>query len=304
MRQDALAGLVAGAANVLAGHPFDTVKVLLQSETRGQERVGGLATARHLLRTAGARGLYRGVAAPLVGGSLETAVNYTVYHGVRSALLDAELSAGRAGTASSLGLPASALLAGGVAGVALTVVLSPLELLKCRVQAGADESVRAAARRVWAQAGLRGFARGLGPTLAREVPGNALFFASYEGASCIPSSVPSRPHSVHPLAALQRSSASAGFQDSSLSAPLCGGLAGVAYWLVVLPLDTAKTRIQVLSPGQPCAELGLLGTLREQYQQRGLAEGWYAGVRPVVARAFVANAAQWAAFEWALASLK
>lgn len=284
---------------MVAGHPFDTIKVLLQSEARGQER-GSIATARHLLHTTGARGLYRGLAAPLLGGSLETAVNYTVYHRVRGALVDAETSGGGGtGTpAPRLGLPASALLAGGVAGVALSAVLSPLELLKCRVQAGVDESVRAAARRVrhpclrrcaqaddppsqvWAQAGLRGFARGLGGTLAREVPGNALFFASYE--------------------ALQRSATSAGLGESSLAAPLCGGMAGVAYWLVVLPLDTAKTRIQVLSPGQPCAELGLLGTLREEYRQRGFARGWYAGARPVILRAFVANAAQWAAFEWAV----
>jgi hypothetical protein len=109
-------------------------------------------------------------------------------------------------------------------------VLSPLELLKCRVQAGVDDGVRAAARRVWAQGGVRGFTRGLGPTLAREVPGNAIFFASYE--------------------ALQRSASGLGAAHSPLAAPLCGGLAGVAYWLLVLPLDTAKTRIQVLSHGQ------------------------------------------------------
>jgi len=70
----------------------------------------------------------------------------------------------------------------------------------------------------------------------------------------------------------------------------------------VLPVDTAKTRIQVLSPGMPCAELGLLATMRAEYAARGLVRGWYAGARPVVARAFVANAAQWAAWDWATSS--
>jgi hypothetical protein len=34
------------------------------------------------------------------------------------------------------------------------------------------------------EGGVRGLARGLGATLAREVPGNALFFAVYEGLRC------------------------------------------------------------------------------------------------------------------------
>jgi hypothetical protein len=45
--------------------------------------------------------------------------------------------------------------------------------------------------------------------------------------------------------------------------------------------------------------MGLLDALRHEAAQRGILGGWYAGVRPVVARAFVANAAQWAAWEWA-----
>jgi len=268
---ESAAGLASGGANVVAGHPFDTVKVLLQSShTPGR---GAVAAARHLAQTAGLKALYRGLPAPLLGGALETAVNYAAYGRCRRALAAAGLPEGAA----------PALLAGAAAGGLIAVVLSPLELLKCRVQAGEDPSVLAAARRVWEQQGGRGFARGLGPTLGRELPGNAVFFASYE--------------------ALQRCAARHGWQGSAAAAPLCGGVAGVVYWGFVLPLDTAKTRIQVLSPHQPCGGDGLVATLRRQYAARGLG-GWYAGSRPVLARAFVANAVQWTVFEAVLSRFR
>ncbi len=256
------------------------------------------------------RGLYRGLASPLLGGALETAVNYAVYRAVRrhlSGLSGDSAAPGGDEPPPLFGATVDALLAGGVAGVALSAVLGPTELVKCRVQAGGDAGVAAAARRIWAQDGARGFARGLGATLAREVPGNAIFFATYEGerTTCCPSAcfgifcacshawgsrsvaAPAR------RAALQRSApAGAG----GAATVLCGGLAGMTYWSVVLPIDTAKTRMQVAAPGS-ADDTGLLRQLRVVYAQRGLAEGLYAGVRPVMLRAFVANAVQWVAWE-------
>jgi solute carrier family 25 carnitine/acylcarnitine transporter 20/29 len=161
----ALCGAVAGACNVVAGHPLDTCKVVLQA-SQGSRFRGTL----HVASSLGFKGLYRGLPAPLLGGSLETSVNYTVYHACRRLL------------PPDLGASAAACVAGGAAGVALSVILGPLELVKCRVQAGVDVSVSSAVRRVWHQSGPVGFARGFGATLARELPGNALFFASYEGA--------------------------------------------------------------------------------------------------------------------------
>jgi solute carrier family 25 (mitochondrial carnitine/acylcarnitine transporter), member 20/29 len=258
--RDVVAGAFAGACNVVAGHPLDTVKVVLQASSPGQYR-GTMHAAKHL----GFRGLYRGLPAPLVGGIVETSVNYTCYQAARRSL------------SPDLGNVASACLAGAGAGVALSVVLSPLELIKCRVQAGVDASVSSAVQRVWRDSGLAGFSRGLSATLARELSGNALFFASYE--------------------ALQRSVSSTGLSSTGLAAPLCGGLAGVAYWLAVLPVDMAKTRLQVLLPGQPQSEWGIVAILRHELTARGVRAGWYAGAQPVMVRAFVANAAQWAAWD-------
>jgi hypothetical protein len=77
---------------------------------------------------------------------------------------------------------------------------------------------------------------------------------------------------------------------------LCGGLAGMIYWSAVLPIDTAKTRLQVATPCR-VQDMGLLGHMRDVYAQRGFRRGLYAGAGPVMLRAFVANAVQWAAWE-------
>lgn len=120
------------------------------------------------------------MASPLVGGALETAVNYSVYNAARRRLAD---SSGATRPSPRFGETGDSLAAGAVAGVALSVVLGPAELVKCRVQAGGDAGVAAALTRIFRDHGMAGFTRGMGATLVREVPGNAIFFASYEGAS-------------------------------------------------------------------------------------------------------------------------
>lgn len=65
-----------GAANVISGHPFDTVKVVLQAQPG--HHTNAVSAARHVVATSGTLGLYRGMTSPLIGGALETAVNYGV----------------------------------------------------------------------------------------------------------------------------------------------------------------------------------------------------------------------------------
>lgn len=75
---NALSGAVAGAANIFTGFPFDTVKVRLQASPQGTYK-GPWDCAKSIVKFEGVQGLYRGLAAPLVGGALETGISYTVY---------------------------------------------------------------------------------------------------------------------------------------------------------------------------------------------------------------------------------
>jgi solute carrier family 25 (mitochondrial carnitine/acylcarnitine transporter), member 20/29 len=81
--------------------------------------------------------------------------------------------------------------------------------------------------------------------------------------------------------------------SAALAIVLSGGIAGIANWTVCIPFDTLKTRIQKES----CGSRGgwretLMGVLKEgQGQGRGGFLGLYAGLGPVVLRAFPASAA-------------
>lgn len=77
MAVDLVAGTLAGFAICAVGHPFDTVKVLMQSQSG--KFPGVLAAARDTLANHGPAGFYRGVTSPLLGSGLYTAVQFFVF---------------------------------------------------------------------------------------------------------------------------------------------------------------------------------------------------------------------------------
>jgi hypothetical protein len=72
-------------------------------------------------------------------------------------------------------------------------------------------------------------------------------------------------------------------------------------WGTVLPLDVAKSRIQVARPGSPW-DVGISAHLGSLAREGGVRALW-SGLAPTLARAFPANAAQWLAYELVLQQL-
>ena len=62
-----VAGGVGGVCAVVVGHPFDLVKVRLQTAEKGVYRGAVDVVRKTIAREGLARGLYAGVSAPLVG---------------------------------------------------------------------------------------------------------------------------------------------------------------------------------------------------------------------------------------------
>ena len=87
-----------------------------------------------------------------------------------------------------------------------------------------------------------------------------------------------------------------------LGTVLAGGVAGCVMWGTVLPIDVAKTRIQLARKGDP-DDAGVLRVLRRMWRQGGRHTLW-AGLRPTLLRAFPANAAQWFVWEMAVSALQ
>lgn len=130
-----------------------------------------------------------------------------------------------------------------MAGATSSFVLTPFELVKCRIQASSNnEATRSplkVIKEVWCHKGLKGFWRGQTGTLIRETLGSAAWFGSKESVSTFFHSINQNPKSptynrtfseVTPLPLYQQI--------------LAGASAGVCYNSVSFPADTIKSRIQ------------------------------------------------------------
>ena len=343
---DLSCGIAAGMAYTVVAHPFDTVKVAMQSRASHLPARGTAETVRHIVRgRRGALGLFKGLSAPLVGYSLECGINYAAFsqcrqwlerHGPFADTADGRGFANRSvgsGAAlpgndhedateapeaptttrelkkkkSALARAAEIAVSGALGGFLLSGVVSPTDLIKCRVQDGQYSGPREAISQIYRTDGLAGFARGLNATMLREIPGNALFFVVYETAqAAFPRFVapsPERSFGKENLGdtarkpSSSRSSSFAYWAQESAAAISCGGVAGSAFWLTMLPVDYAKTRLQIARRGG-ADDVGAFRLIARTARERGW-RGLYAGAWPTLLRAFPANAAQFLAWELA-----
>lgn len=176
---DLLAGTAAGVAISLVGHPFDTVKVLLQTSTRYS---GMMEAGKTIVKENGWLGFYQGVAAPLVGNGLYNAVQFAFFSRIRDALTDN----GRNDTLARVGIAA------GITGGIVAGVEGPQDLFKSQMQAQMSSAAPGAplkykstgdcVRVVIKERGLMGVTQGLGATIARNTVGVAAYFYFYEAA--------------------------------------------------------------------------------------------------------------------------
>ena len=295
-RDDLAAGIAAGATCTIVGHPFDTVKVLMQRRASGGAALSALGTSRELYARRGVRGFYAGVAAPMIGASTETAFNYVAYHRARAYALGGESSGASSATQRAL----ASAFAGAFAGAAMSVILTPFELVKCRTQVGfGNGSVMRCASDVVRAHGVLGLFRGFSHTTIREVACGAAYFCAWDVTQSL---VPRARLGTFDSASVALDAPREALAFEAMAAVACGGASGVVAWSAALPLDNAKTLFQCSNPGD-AHDLPPMKLLAHIYRTKGIA-GLYAGARPILARAFPANAAQWLAFEAASRALR
>ncbi|GAB0089108.1 mitochondrial basic amino acids transporter [Sergentomyia squamirostris] len=268
MALDFLAGCLGGCAGVLVGHPFDTVKVHLQTQDHRNPQYRGTF---HCLRTIAARdsirGLYRGMTSPMSGVAFVNAIVFGVYGNVQRRTEDSH----------SL---KSHFMAGSAAGLAQSVVCSPMELIKTRLQLQSESSLGKRVKfkgpldcllHIWRHEGLRGVYRGLGITAARDIPGFSSYFVSYE----IMTRINSNPSAFHTL--------------------MAGGLAGIFSWICTFPIDVVKSRIQA----DESKYKGVVDCIVKSYRLEGISF-LSRGLASTLIRAFPMNAACFLVVSWTL----
>ena len=257
---------------------------------------GPLDCFRQSLRSDGILGLYRGISAPLVGAALETSSLFFWERVGRESLFAAGLYQ------REKPLPLSALwLTGAISGAFTSLVLTPVELVKCKIQVpvstSSDGMVRlapkplAVIREVFQHQGVRGFWHGQLGTLIRETGGCAAWFGSKETVTLLfrklnsrntllsshkPANLPStQSHELIPLPLWQQA--------------LAGASAGMAYNFLFFPADTIKSRMQTSSVHSNEPKKAFWAEGMAIWRQYGL-KGLYRGCGITVARSAPSSA--------------
>ncbi|KAK4122415.1 mitochondrial carrier [Parathielavia appendiculata] len=290
-----VAGVFSGIAKLAVGHPFDTIKVRLQTTTSTRFS-GPLACLTQTLRNEGLVGLYKGATPPLVGWMFMDSVmlgSLSVYRRLlHENLFNPPWHPLHDPTTP---LPAHGHgLAGILAGATVSFVAAPVEHVKARlqIQYAAKKSERLysgpvdCVRKVWRHHGIGGVYHGLQATLLFRS-----FFFFWWGSYDL-------------FSRWMR-------QHTSLSAPAinfwAGGLSAQVFWVFSYPSDVVKQRIMTDPLGG-----GLNDGVRRfprwkdaakaVYRESG-AMGYWRGFLPCFLRAFPANAMALVAFEAAMRAL-
>uniref|UniRef100_A0A182JIU0 Mitochondrial brown fat uncoupling protein 1 n=1 Tax=Anopheles atroparvus TaxID=41427 RepID=A0A182JIU0_ANOAO len=172
-----LAGLTTGGAAVMIAQPTDVVKVRFQAATRsstGRRYTSTLEAYRTIGREEGVRGLWKG-AMPNVGrNAIVNVAEIVCYDVVKDCLLL------YTHMPNDIRLHFSAAV---VAGLAATIVASPVDVVKTRYMNSPRGQYRGAidcAIRMGAKEGMNAFYKGFVPSFARLVSWNVVMWISYE----------------------------------------------------------------------------------------------------------------------------
>lgn len=252
---------------MIVGHPFDTVKVNLQTQDpKNLQYRGTFDCFKSIIVKESVRGLYKGMASPMAGVAMVNALVFGVYGNIQRHCTNPE----------SL---STHFLAGSVAGLVQSTVCSPMELIKTRLQlqdklptAVKYKGPLDCLKNIWHHEGFRGVYRGFGITIARDIPGFSSYFVAYEMMV-------------------------ANKNASSFHIMMAGGLAGAVSWVFTFPIDVLKTRLQMDGCGKEQKYTGIVDCFRKSYHNEGT--GFLTrGLGSTLLRAFPMNAVCFLVVTW------
>jgi ornithine carrier protein len=294
--KDTVVGAIAGMIGKTIEYPFDTVKVRLQSQPDHlpTRYAGPLDCFRRSYRAEGIPGLYRGVSAPLFGAAIEASSLFFSYRIAQTAfrtLLPQEHRKDEK-------LPLRILVAcGGASGAFTSLLLTPIELVKCQMQVPLSSSSLhgggpiSIVSSIFQHNGIFGFWHGQLGTLIRETGGSAAWFGSYECVSALFRRYNARSAST-PKSEADPRAALVIYQQL-----LAGATAGVLYNFLFYPADTIKSRMQTEEVNARAAgRTTFWASGKGLWRQQGI-RGMYRGCGITVGRAAPSSALMFAVYE-------
>ncbi|RQM29049.1 hypothetical protein B5M09_007057, partial [Aphanomyces astaci] len=299
--KDLHAGTIGGVAGIVAGHPLDTIKVMLQTE-KSTSHLGIVGTCRNLAASEGFRGFYKGMLSPILSNAPINAVVFAVYGQTSRLWQD--------GNSDAKLTPGQQFLAGAAAGLCQVTFAAPAELIKITMQVHnypSNYSSLTCLRDVFKAEGLRGIYRGTGLQIMRDVPAFGSYFYSYEVLKdALTGGQPDNVRVylftvVETLSILLRiliCSYSFHFNETTMNLLLAGGLAGSISWMLTHPIDMVKTLVQ----SQGTDRVSMWDVVRRQHALEGpkfLLKGFGA----TILRAFPVSAVTFLVYERTMQSL-
>lgn len=279
-RQQMIVGTGSACVWVTACHPFDTIKTRLQLQ--GTSNTSMVNTFVGMTRKEGVRSLWRGMPPVLAVQALKSSLGWFGYQYFNSLLGNRRDDHERYSYVKSG-------LAGSLAGLLVGWLIVPSELIKVRMQNSVSTRTLAAktmkvnrvydchwdcCRSLYAQGGIRGFYAGTGATAGRLVTAWCFYFSVQE---CLEDVLKGTKSTVIP--------------PTPTESFVAGGVAGIVSWMVSMPFDTIKTRIQT----NPHLYKSAFHCLREILKEGGV-RNLYTGFDAVILRSFVANGLAFATY--------
>jgi|LauGreSBDMM110SN_4_FD.fasta_scaffold60559_1 solute carrier family 25 carnitine/acylcarnitine transporter 20/29 len=274
MEKDIIAGICGGISVVLVGHPFDTVKTLLQTAPEGYYK-STIDCVKKTYKHEGIRGFYSGIGSPLLGQMLFRAISFaSFFHSTK--LLQGEKS-----RPSNSDL----LTAGAITGFIISFIETPIDLIKTRMQLQIIESklkmnnklqyssIYGCIKYTIKMHGFKALWQGWSGTAIRNIPANSVFFPVNEMMKRYFADM----DNLNDLNAIS-------FEKKLIS----GATAGLCYWIGTYPLD----RIKGQQMGLPFEQrLSWINTVQYIFNKGGGIRQFTYGLLPCAARAIPACAA-------------
>ncbi|KAF2272447.1 mitochondrial carrier [Westerdykella ornata] len=278
--KDLFAGAVGGVAQVLLGQPFDIVKVRLQTTSQYSN---ALDAASKIYKNEGPLAFYKGTLTPLVGIGACVSVQFGAFHYARRAFEARNTASGAPAHLSY----AQYYAAGAFAGLANTVLSSPIEHIRIRLQTQPHGAARLyngpvdCVRKLASHAGVfRGVYRGTAVTWLREAQAYGVWFTTFEFLM----------NSDARRNRIRRE------DISTLKVALYGGLAGEALWIASYPFDVVKSKMQSDGFGAGQRYKSMRDCFRQTWKGEGV-RGFWKGLGPTLLRAMPVSAGTFATVE-------
>lgn len=242
-------------AAIAVGFPLDSVKTRMQTH----QFDGAIDCFRRTINAEGTRGLFRGIAAPLVSASCSRSIGVTMFTYAKpkfseffdpiwgnEPLIDSSKT-GKDIARVINNIPVS-FLSGATAGAVVSSFACPFELTKIFQQivvlVNSDQThvkkdrlptkLFDVARSIVSSEGFRGLYLGFQYHIVRDSICSGLYYGGYETAKMALHSLVDRTASDRPVSDTLK----------TICVPIAGACAGLVSWITVYPLDTVKSRYQ------------------------------------------------------------